>query len=248
MTQKIIGFDRDLDIEWLDAAAALAVSAAPGDVARDSLATLIGDRLSSGTPRGALQKTITLLKRIWLQPDDNRRPLRDEASQLLGELDTEGRLAAHWCLTIAAYPFFCDVMASVGRMLTLQDTVSLNFVTRRMVENWGARTTLPRAVRRVIRSSVQWGVLDDSGEKGTYSFTRPAILLPRELELLLIEAVLVASGQDSHSFDQLAGHPSLFPFRMTLTPTDLRGSPRLEVHRQGLNMDVVERRKGGNVP
>ena len=211
MTQRIIGFDRDLDFEWLDAAAALAVSAVPSHVARDSLARLIGDRLSSGTPRGALQKTITLLKRIWLEPDDIRLPLRDNASLLLGELDVEGRLAAHWCMTIAAYPFFCDVMASIGRMLTLQDRVSLNLVTRRMVESWGSRTTLPRAVRRVIRSSVQWGVLDDSAEKGTYSFTRPAILLPQELEMLLLEAVFIASDQDSHSFDQLAGHPSLFP-------------------------------------
>jgi len=244
MTQKIIGFDRDLDLEWLDAAAALAVSGASGDAARDSLAKLMSGKLSSGTPRGALQKTTTLLKRIWLEPDDVRRPLRDDASRVLADLDADGRLAAHWCLTIAAYPFFCDVMSAIGRLLTLQDRVSLNLVTRRMIEGWGARTTLPRAVRRVIRSSVQWGVLEDCAEKGVYMFSRPSTPLPIELEVLMVEAVLLASGQESSSFDQLAGHPALFPFRMTITPTDLRGATRLEVHRQGLDMDVVERRRG----
>ena len=243
MTQKIIGFDRRLDIEWLDAAAALAAAATPSEEARTQLARLLGGNMASQSHHGAVYKTTTVLRRIWIDAFEQARPIRDDALKLLGEVDAEGRIAIHWAVLLATYPFFCDVMAAVGRMLTLQDTVSLNLVTRRMVEAWGSRTTLPRAVQRVVRSVVQWGVLSDGADKGFYRFSRPRIVVPRELEELLIEGVLLGSGQDSHSFDQLAGHPALFPFRISLTPTDLRGSPRLEVHRQGLDMDVVELRR-----
>ena len=245
MTQKIIGFDRKLDVEWLDAAAALAASATPSEEARTQLGRLLSGNLASVSRKGAVYKTTAVLRRVWIDPYPQAICLRDDALGLLGEVDADGRLALHWTMVAAAYPFFSDVMGAVGRMLTLQDSVSLNLVTRRMVEGWGSRSTLPRAVQRVVRSVVQWDILGDGPEKGFYTFSRQQIPLPRTLEVLLVEAMLLASGQESNSFDQLAGHPALFPFRMTITPTDLRGATRLEVHRQGLDMDVVERRQGG---
>ena len=240
MTQKIIGFDRKLDIEWLDAAAALAASLTPSEEARSQLGRLLGGNLANQSHHGAVYKTTTVLRRIWIDPFPQAEAVRDDALGLLGDVDADERLALHWAVVAAAYPFFCDVMGAIGRMLTLQDSVSLNLVTRRMVEGWGSRSTLPRAIQRVVRSAVQWGILADGPEKGLYTSSRQQTLLPRPLEILLVETMLLASGQESNSFDQLAGHPALFPFCMTITPTDLRGANRLEVHRQGLDMDILE--------
>jgi len=243
MTRKTIGFDRRLDIEWLDAAAALAASSVPSEDARAQLGRLLGGNMASESHHGAVYKTTTVLRRIWIDAFEQAQLVRDDALKLLGEVDSGGRTAIHWAVILAAYPFFCDVMAAVGRMLGLQDTVSVNLVTRRMVESWGSRTTLPRAVQRVVRSAVQWGILADGNDKGFYGLARPKTIVPQEVELLLLEGVLVASGQRSHSYDQLVGHPALFPFAVTLTPSDLRCSSRFEVHREGLDMDVVELRR-----
>ncbi len=237
--RAVVGFDRRLDLEWMDATAGQVASGADPEAVRAYLDRLLDGAVAGGASRGARDKTVTVLLRIWSQVPESSKPLRDRALILLPELPPESRLAAHWAMTVAAYPFFTDVAGICGRLLALQSEFSLAQLTQRVAEAWGARTTTDRAARRVVRSIVQWGVLADTAEKGVYRAADASRLVPVEAAELLLEALLLDQRETSMALSQLTGHPALFPFRLALTAHHLHATSRFDVQRQGLDLDVV---------
>jgi hypothetical protein len=149
-------------------------------------------------------------------------------------------MALHWGLLIANYPFFFDAATHIGRLLRLQDTVELSQATRRITETWGQRTTVPRAVQRIVRSLVDWKTLAEAKERGAFSKSaKPIGVTNRDLSRWLIEAVVVASRGKSHSAELAMQHPALFPFAVDVTLSDIAKSDLVEVVRHGLNDSVV---------
>jgi len=234
-----LGFDRKIHIEWLDATASKVANGARDAQLRAYLSTLLEGDLSGTAYRGASDKTVTVLSHIWSRVPPQVEPLRARALALLATADPPQRLAIHWAMAISTYPFFEDVAAAVGRLLTLQRNVSLAPVMRRLVAQWGDRSTMVRAVQRVVRSMAQWGVLEPADSRGTY---RRATARPVDGQLveLLVEALLIDSRRDSLIVSQLGNHPALFPFALRVTTHDLRASGRFTLHRQGVDGDVVE--------
>jgi len=53
--------------------------------------------------------------------------------------------------------------------LRLQGSAAAAHVQRRVREQYGERETVSRAARRVLRSYLDWGVLQETGAKGVYS-------------------------------------------------------------------------------
>jgi hypothetical protein len=56
----------------------------------------------------------------------------------------------------------------------------------------------------------------------------------------MIEAILVGSGQKSVPVSDVERHPALFPFRSVTSLSALRASKQFSVHRQGVDMEIVE--------
>jgi len=207
-----IGFDRKVDLAWLDAVASRVAAGATEEEVRSYLWRLLDEAVSGR----------------------KARPVR-----LLPEVAPAHRVALHWALALATYPFFADVATTVGRLLALQGNVTLAQVTRRLVELWGERSTMVRAAQRVVRSMVQWGILKDTAERGVYERAGPPMEAGGQLALILLEALLLGVSSDGMPLDQALRHPALFPFRLDLAAHDLRRAARFRVHRQGLDMDVV---------
>jgi hypothetical protein len=82
-------------------------------------------------------------------------------------------------------------------------------------------------------------VLSDSKERGVYVAAKELIAVPEAVGELLLEALLVRHDGESLPVEQALRHPCLFPFRLDLRAHQLRRSTRFDVHRQGLDVDVV---------
>lgn len=234
-----VGFDRKIKLEWLDATAArVASSPADADV-RGYLADLLSGELSDGARRGAVDKTVTVLSHMWSRVPRDAEHIRSRGLALLPLVEPAERLGLHWTMAVGTYPFFADIATATGRLLALQGEVSLAAITRRLVSQWGDRSTMVRAAQRVVRSMAQWGALECADAPGTYR-RAPRRTVHTPLAELLVEALLIGGKGQSLAVTQVESHPALFPFVVRLSAHQLRESGRFVLHRQGLDTDVVE--------
>lgn len=237
--RKSIRLDCRIDIEWLDAVASQVASGSEVQAIRAAMFDLLEGEVSGGNRRGtACYKTIVVLLQTWINVRPDVVDMRDRAAVLLPALSPQERIALHWAMLTAAYSFFGDLAANAGRLLSLQGNFSLVQITRRMRETWGDRSTMTRATQRVIRSMVQWGVLEDTDEKGVYVKAPKPIAVQGELAELILEGFLIQQST-TVPIRQAISHPLFFPFDISFQVNDLRKSCRFEVHRQGLDVDVV---------
>ncbi|MFZ5823442.1 MAG: hypothetical protein ACOY94_03740 [Bacillota bacterium] len=238
MQRTIVGFDRRLDLEWLDAAAALMAEGNTEAEVRGRMRQILA--VSQG-PK-ALTNTLTVLGRLWWRAPEKLAPMQARALALLPHVEPSERIAVHWSLCLAVYPFFLDTARFAGRLLSLQGEVKMQQLEMRVAELWGARATIPRAVQRITRSMVQWGLLRDSGQVGVFT-PAPQIHIKGDLGALLVEGLLRGQPTGGLTREQLYGHPAFFPFEMDVRPYDLRQRAEFQVLRQGVDVEMVTLRQ-----
>ena len=236
-----VGFSQRIRLEWMRETAALVATgndrAAVNQALEESLAGTLA--VGSHTRRNSRAKTIIVLLKIWLGGPKDVADLRQAGLRLIAALPSTDRVAVHWGMTLAVYPFWGAVAAQVGRLLRLQEVLTANQIQRRMRETSGDRQTVYVGTQRVLRSFVDWGVLTDT-KRGVYAPGTCVDIGCVALAAWLVEALL-ASGVGRASAAHLTKHPSLFPFRFA--PVDAREivarSPRLELFRHSFGDDLV---------
>lgn len=237
---KSIRIDRRIDLDWLDAVAAAVAAEQTEKEIREKLFAMLEGEVSGGPKNGSsAYKTVAILSQIWFKVPGSAKPLQRRALDLLSDVPPEQRLALHWAMLLSRYPFFTELTRHIGRLLKLQGDLALSQAQQRMRESWGERSTLAYAVQKVVACMRQWGVLEETGELGVYK-SATAIRLSDSISALLLEALLVDKGEGTMQSSQLLNHPSLFPFELGLQPYHLRQSLVFQVHRQGLDLDMVE--------
>jgi Holliday junction resolvase-like predicted endonuclease len=233
-----IGLDRLVRLKWLERTAYLFLAGNDAPAVKAALQEdLQGAFRSKNTKiRGSLDKTITILMRIWVRPPRDREGLK-----LLSHLPREDHIAVHWGMAMAVYPFWGAVAAHVGRLLRLQGTAAASQVQRRVREQYGERDTVSRAARRVLRSFVDWEVLKETSEKGIYTAGLSLAIAQVELIAWLAEAFLHAHPNGSVALRTVLDSTSLFPFRLSPISTAhlVAVSGRLDVLRHGLDQDLI---------
>lgn len=242
---KQIGFSQRIQLAWLEQTAALLLAGKNKEDIQAALHDLLQDKLSKDSEArwGNRGKAVTILLNTWVSVPSAIKGLRDNGLELWRTLPLQDHLPLHWGMSMAAYPFFGAVAETTGRLLQLQGTVAAPQVQRRLREQFGERETVARAGRRILRSFIDWGVLQDTAEKGVYQAGPVKILKDPELAAWLIEATLIASDSQSKPLQVIVQSPILFPFSITLpSSSQLEQNDRLELFRQGLDTDMVSLR------
>lgn len=238
-----IGFSQRIRLEWLDQTANLLLAGNDKTEITDSLQEMLKDKVSIGgqAVRGNREKAITILMKTWLTVPPDLEALRDEGLKILQELPRKDRIAVHWGMVLAAYPFWGAVAAHTGRLLKLQGTAAAAHVQRRVKEQYGERETASRAARRVLRTFIDWGVLHETDDKGLYTQGDLYSIQEPRLIAWLVEASLHARMNGSAAIKDLLDSPSLFPFRLAhISAEHLAAlSPRVDLLRHGLDDNLV---------
>lgn len=209
--RRVIGFDRELKLEWLDAVASRAAAGEPPEQVRAWLDDHLSDLLGGSGKGGHRGKTVTVLTRIWANVPRECVEVRDRAVKLLDVGDATDRLGLHWSMAMAVYPFFAEVVGVIGRLLVLQGEVDRQAVVRRMLEAWGDRPAVSRGCRAVWTSIIGWGVLAEGGKRGRYTRLSSQLNVSREVGNVLADALVISGSPMRHS-TPLAELPALFPF------------------------------------
>lgn len=242
-----IGIDRLVRLTWLEKVASLVLSGTEDAVIKTTLQDDLQEAFRSGNTsvRGSLDKTITVLMKVWVRPPIELEALCIQGRTLLMTLPRKEHLAVHWGMLMAVYPFWSHVASQVGRILNLQGVVTALQIQRRIREQHGERETVARRARYVLRSFLDWGVLEETGVKGTYAAGTVLPIEDVQLIAWLAEASLYTRINGSAPLRELLDGANLFPFRLRSVPADsLRAtSPRLEVIRHGLDDDLIMLRK-----
>ena len=241
-TSMQIGFSQRIQLDWLEHTAALVLAGQTREQIETILQEHLHDKLSIGgtAQRGNREKAITMLLKIWVSVPTWLQPLRDDGLGHLRRLPHADHIAVHWGMIMAAYPFFGAVAETVGRLMRLQGACAAAQIQRRIREQLGERETVTRAARRILRCFVDWGVLQETREKGVYQASPARPVQDKPLAAWLIEAALLAQGTDTSVLQILLQTPTLFPFCIPqLYAADLKGQGRVEIFRQGLDEDMV---------
>ncbi len=238
--RKVVGFSQKTKRAWLDALLDRLVQTT--DAAE--LRSFLDKHLKSELPgRESRAKSTGIVLRIWSGVPAGRVSLRDRAVAMLPRISGQERIWLHWGMTALAYPFFRDTAEVVGRLLALQDDFTTAQVQARMLTTWGDRATSKQAAQKLITTLVDWEVLRSTKTKGHFLLARKMTASIPDLQLWLLEAMLGASAADEIEAQQLLRLPETFPFTMGVGVADLRKYEGFDIHRQGLDMDMVALRK-----
>lgn len=250
-----IGFSQRVRLEWLEQTANLVLAGNDKAAVNDTLQELLKDKVSVGgqAERGNREKVITILLKVWLTAPTELESLRIGGLELLKRVPRRDHLSIHWGMVMAVYPFWSGVATQVGRLLRLQGSAAAAHVQRRVREQYGERETVSRAARRVLRSYLDWGVLQEAGAKGIYSAGPSLAVDDNRLIAWLVETCLQLRANGSFPLKDLLDSPSLFPFRLKPMHAEslVASSTRLDILRHGLDEDLVmlkERPAKGGAP
>lgn len=244
---KQIGLDRLVRLAWLEKVSTLVLAANDTKTIKSILQDELAGAFRSANKdvRGSLDKTITILLKIWLQPPKNLKSLRDEGLELLKRNSSVERMVIHWGMISAVYPFWSSVAAQIGRLLRLQGTVTSVQIQRRIREQYGERETVSRRARYIIRSFLDWGVLLETERKGIYKAQKALLVDDIRLIAWLVEAALHARGSGAIPLKELIDSSALFPFQIVSARAEslVAISSTLDFLRHGLDEDLIMLKK-----
>jgi hypothetical protein len=191
--------------------------------------------------RGSLDKTITILMKIWAKAPKELHFFQKDGLNLLTRLTREIHIAIHWGMTMSVYPFWGAIATHTGRLIRLQGTVAASHIQRRVKEQYGERETVSRSTQRILRSFIDWGVLNETTKKGVYIQGKELFVRESGLISWLIESLLHTRSNGTASFNDLLDHPAIFPFKLAHISAEnvASKSSRLNILRQGLDKELV---------
>lgn len=242
-----IGIKQAIRYEWIQKTANLLLAGLDANAIRQELHEYLADRMGSGERKErsveARSFAVGILINTWVNCVDEIKLLRNNLLTYVPQGSVH-ELAAHWAMISAAYPFWFNVAKQTGRILALQEQVTMKQISSRTIEQYGDRQTVSRNVQFVVRSFSSWGVLEESESKGCYEKSSPAAISDKKLAVLMYESALHATHEPKSALGLLLNNPAFFPFKLPVMTGDqvLQHSNRIDVARYGLDDELLKLR------
>lgn len=235
---KNVGFLQYIKKDWLDATMAFYQNGQNIDEIKVSLDTLIKYDVPKNEER---RKTIDVLTRIWIRIPSKFDSLQLDALNFYDDLDPNERIILHWGMLLLAYPFFRDIVFSIGSLLKIQNNFTSTQLRNRLVSNWGQRTTIIRAMDRIIQSLKDWNILiiDDKSLKPNSKM----MIKNESLCLWFLECVFRTENSDSMLFEKLVSLQTMFPFKLKIPVYKIKQAKNFEYQIHGMNIEMISLRK-----
>lgn len=240
--KDLIGYNRTVRLTWLDCTAEMVAAKCSEKDIVDALRNVLKAELSVGSEakRGSREKTITILLKTWSRVPPSLKDFQDRGISLWAKSTGGNRLALHWGMTLAAYPFFGAVGEIVGRLLRLQGQVVASQVQRRIKEVFGQRETAARSARYVLRAFVDWGVLREGEYAGVYTQGKIFTVSDPRILVWIVEAAMRTNRNGYLALKAIRESPVLFPFSLRdITPGLLAESGVIEIVHHGMDDDLL---------
>ncbi|EDN65449.1 vrlQ [Beggiatoa sp. PS] len=102
-----IGFSQIIKYAWLDFTAQKKLEGYSSAEVRAALEHFLSNQISVGnnSRRNSRQKAISILSKIWLHVPQSLVPFRDEGLVLFKSVPKNTRIALHFGMAMAVYPF-----------------------------------------------------------------------------------------------------------------------------------------------
>ncbi len=235
---KNVGFLQYIKKDWLDATMAFYQNGQNIDEIKASLDTLIKYDVPKNEER---RKTIDVLTRIWIRIPSKLDSLRLDALNFYDDLDPNERIILHWGMLLLAYPFFRDIVFSIGSLLKIQNNFTSTQLRNRLVSNWGHRTTIIRAMDRIVQSLKNWNILiiDDKSLKPNSKM----MIKNESLCLWFLECVFRTENSDSMLFEKLISSQTMFPFELKIPVYKIKQAKNFEFQIHGMNIEMISFKK-----
>lgn len=233
--QPLVGFERYVMFDWLDQTAKWVISGkSPQEVHAE-----IDNYLSSLVPGDtSKRKTKNVLSGAWVKFDGVNPEFKEEARGLYKKASRSEKIAIHYGLFIASYPFFYSLSQILGRLFKLQDDITNLEFYRRCVEVNGDRESIKRAAARYLQSVAEWGIID-TNEKAKVKPGAKIKLENSAVVTWLLASILYSSERDRLSVDEIISDPAWFPFEIHPRDFQVDQSSVLEVVHQGVGISLL---------
>ena len=235
---QLIGFRRNIYLEWLEETATLACMGEDAAAIRETMEKSLRPTIASAPNR---RMAIDILVNIWFKSREAHPALHEMAGRLFQEtMSQDDHVGLHYGMTLLTYPFFRQAAEVIGQMLRFGGAVRTATLQERIPTVLGSLGAVRDACKRVTFSLRNWGILVDGDKRYSYTVREPRLRLSGpEMECWLLAAALRAHPAESMPFEDLVHLPELFPFEIGLTARGMSECELLEVHRQGGGWDMV---------
>jgi hypothetical protein len=236
---KDIGFNRNVKLDWLDAAASFVAESDDPSEIRERLEEVLAQDISGVE---AIRKSVDILINIWHKNKERYPDLIDFAIKHFQEtFYPSDRLWLHYGLTSLYFSFFRETASVIGKLSKRGSLITNKEVIKQLISERGHLGSMERSAQRIVSSLRDWEVLVDSDQAFAYKARyREFETKSLELEAWLLQCAFIGKNVEQIPYDDLIRLPELFPFNIKIGLDYLRRNTPFSVYRAGGGINMIE--------
>lgn len=212
-----LGVGQNIKRAWLEATLDMVIAQTSPEETRKRLFAIVSGSETKDGLRGkeSAKKVLSMLSAWFVPKEECLAVFAGQMLKIAQQCLREERVALHWAILSATYPFFMEVSLVAGRLFGMQESIFRQQIQRRLEEMRGASSTIGRNLEYALWILCDLGLLRMGNAKGEYLKCDPLPIVNRSVAAALWKAILLATKGGSASISRLRASPAFFAFSMS---------------------------------